>query len=377
MRVLLDCRMATWSGVGRYSTGLTRALAAGDDVELVLVCAVGEAPPVAPRTGAEVVTASAHPFGLLGALELGRLARQVRPDLVHCHHFPTPLPVRRPLVVTLHDLTPLFVPGVMPSAVKRAAYRRWNARAVRLADRIIVPSTATAADVTQVFPKARKRVTVTPEAADDFALGPIGPLTGALAELASRPYLLAMASAKPHKDLGTLLKAFVSLAPPDSGELRLLLVGSEPAGHLDAALGGMPPAVRSRTAFTGRVTDTELRALYAGASVFVFPSRREGFGLPPLEAMALGAPVVCADAPPLAELAGGAAVLFPAGDAEALAGAVLRVLDDPMLRERLSAAGRERAAQFSWERTAAATVAVYREALHDICSRSTRGKTTG
>src|SRR5450759_843720 len=154
MRVLLDCRMASWSGVGRYTTGLARALAARDDVELVQVCAVGADPSVGPGAGVAVVTAAVHPFGVRGALELGRLARKVKPDLVHCPHFPTPALVRGPLVVTLHDLTPLLVSGVMPSAAKRVVYRRWNARAARLADRVVVPSRATAADVERLFPAA-------------------------------------------------------------------------------------------------------------------------------------------------------------------------------------------------------------------------------
>jgi glycosyltransferase involved in cell wall biosynthesis len=362
MRVLLDCRMASWSGVGRYTTGLARALATRDDVELVQACAAGEPPPVTPGPGAEVVAASAHPFGVRGALELGRLARKAKPDIVHCPHFPTPAPVRGPLVVTLHDLTPLLVPGVMSSAVKRVVYRRWNARAARLAGRIIVPSRATAADVTRLFATARGKLAVTTEAADDFSSGPSGPLTGMLAHLGSPPYLISMGNTKPHKDLATLLRAFAQLAT-SGPDLRLLLVGAEPPGYLGVALAGVPPDVRARVAFTGRVSDAELRTLYAGALAFAFPSRYEGFGLPPLEAMALGVPVVCADAASLPEVVGDAALLFPAGDAAALAAALSRVLDDPALHERLSQAGRERAAQFTWERTAAATVAVYREAL--------------
>jgi len=368
MLVLLDCRMSSWSGVGRYTTGLARALAARDDIELVQVCAAGEAPPVAPGIGAEVAAASAHPFGVRGAFELGRLARQAKPDLVHCPHFPTPAPVRGPLVVTLHDLTPLLVPGVMPSAVKRVVYRAWNMRAARLADRVVVPSRVTAADVTRLTLAARGKLALTAEAADDLSSGPSGPLTGMLAHLASAPYLLSMGNTKPHKDLPTLLRAFARLAPPQP-DLRLLLVGAESPGYLGAALAGVPLDVRARVAFTGRVTDAELRALYAGASAFVFPSRYEGFGLPPLEAMALGAPVVCANAASLPEVVGDAALLFPAGDAGALAGALGRLLDDPALRERLARAGLERAAQFSWERTATATVAAYREALAHFASR--------
>ena len=361
MRVLLDCRMASWSGVGRYTTGLGRALAARDDVELVQVCAVGHEAPVAPGYCVEVVTAAAHPFGVRGAQQLGRLARKAQPDIVHCPHFPTPTPVRGPLVVTLHDLTPLVVPEVMPSAVRRAVYRAWNARAARLADRVIVPSRATAADVERLLPAARGKLAVTPEAADDFSLGPTGPLTATLTRLASPPYLLSMGSTKPHKDLPTLLRAFAQLAP-SRPDLNLLLVGAEPIGYLDAELTSAPPDVRARVAFTGRMSDAELRALYVGASAFAFPSRYEGFGLPPLEAMALGVPVVCANAASLPEVVGDAALFFPAGDSAALAAALSRLLDDPALRERLSKAGRERAVEFTWERTAAATVSVYREA---------------
>ncbi len=372
MRVLLDCRMVGWSGVGRYTTGLARALAARDDVEVVQVCAAEVHPPVAPGPGAEVVAATAHPFGVRGALELARLAREAKPDLVHCPHFPTPASIHVPLVVTLHDLAPLLVPGVMPSAAKRAVYRRWNARAVRLADRVVVPSRATAADVERLFPAARNKLEVIAEAVDDFSDGPIGPLTGALAHLASQPYLLSMGNTKLHKDLPTLLLAFSQLAPsiPD---LRLLLVGAEPSGYLDAGPAGVAAETRPRVAFTGRVDDTELRALYAGAAAFVFPSQYEGFGLPPLEAMALGAPVVCAAAASLPEVVGDAALLFPAGEAGALTDALARLLDDPALRQSLSLAGRERAARFSWEHTAAATVAVYREVLRAFALRRAQG----
>jgi glycosyltransferase involved in cell wall biosynthesis len=371
MRVLLDCRMTAWSGVGRYTTGLARALAARGDVELVQVCAAGEPPPVAPGPGVEIVAASAHPFGVRGALELGRLTRKAKPDLVHCPHFPTPIPVRAPLVVTLHDLTPLLISGPMPSALRRVVYRRWNTRASHLADCVVVPSRTTATDVERLLPAAQGRLVVTAEAADDFSSGPIGPLAGMLAHLASVPYLLSMGNTKPHKDLATLLRAFRDLAPtrPD---IRLLLVGAEPTRYIDAMLPEAGPDVHALVAFTGRVSDAELRALYAGAAAFVFPSRYEGFGLPPLEAMALGAPVVCTSSASLPEVVGDAALLFPAGDVAALVCALARVLDDPALRERLSRAGYERAAQFTWERTAAATVAAYREALRHFASRQAR-----
>jgi len=122
----------------------------------------------------------------------------------------------------------------------------------------------------------------------------------------------------------------------------------------------------------GPVDDAALKALYGAAAGLVFPSLYEGFGLPPLEAMALGAPVVCADAASLPEVVGEAALLFPAGDAGALTDALARLLDHPALRQSLSRAGRERAARFSWERTAQATVAVYREVLQHFASPRAR-----
>jgi len=363
MRVLLDCRMAGWSGVGRYTTGLARALAARADVELIEVCAAGEAPPAPSGFLVRTVTAAAHPFSVRGAMELGSIARKTAPELVHCPHFPTPLPVEVPLVVTLQDLIPLTVPGSMPSLAKRTAYRLWNARAISAADSVITPSRATAADVVRLFPAAEDKLVVTPYAADDFSSGPVARLTGRLAQLTSAPFVLAMGNTKPHKDLPTLLNAF-GIVAPSFPDLHLLLVGSEPSGYLPSQLKGVPSDLSDRVTFTGPVDDSELRTLYAGARVFVCPSRYEGFGFPALEAMAFGAPVVCAEAASLPEVVGEAALLFPAGEQGRLATAMAHVLRDPGLRHNLAAVGRARAAQFAWSDTAAATVAVYSAVLH-------------
>ncbi len=364
MQVLLDCRMASWSGVGRYTVGLARALAARADVELVQVCIAGEAPPAPPGFLVRTVTVSAHPLSLHGALELGRAISRTDPEVVHCLHFPTPAPLQVPLVVTLHDLIPIRIPDSMPSMLKRAAYRQWIARAARLADRVIVPSRATAQDVSDIFQAAKGKLTVTPYAADDFSSGPTAPLPERLTGLTASPYLLAMGNTRPHKDLPTLLRAFGILAAslPD---VRLVLVGPEPPGYLQTQLAGVPSDVSARVIFTGPVSDGELRALYSAATAFVCPSRYEGFGLPVLEAMALGTPVVCTDSASLPEVTGDAALLFPAGEHGTLATTLAHVLRDPILRHDLAAAGRERAARFTWAATAAATVAVYSAVLED------------
>jgi len=363
IRVLLDARMATWTGVGRYTVGLARALAARDDIALSLVVADDVESPV-PHTSLErVYSARAHPFSLGGSLELSRIARHSGPDVVHCAHFLTPLPATHPLVVTVHDVSPLVVPGLMPSALRRAVYRRQIARAVRVADRILVDATFTVGELTREFPAASGRITTVPIAADDFSAGPVPPLPERLAQLVGERYLLSMGSTRAHKDIPTLLRAFASLAPAHP-DLRLILVGADSPAYLDARLPAeTPAAVRERVAFTDRVTDDELRALYAGAAAFAFPSRYEGFGLPPLEAMALGAPVVVASAASLPEVVADAALLTPPGDAPALAAALERILGEPELRTHLVAAGLARAGELTWEATADATARVYREVM--------------
>ena len=358
MRVLLDCRMATWSGVGRYTLGLTRALAARGDLELVaVVSADGE--PLLSNLAEErfrVVHGSHSPFSPLGSRELGRIAGRVAPDVVHCLHFPTPWPASHPLVVTLHDLTPLLVDDVMPSAPRRVLYRRMNARAARIADRIVTPSSHTRSDVERMFPAASGKVRVTLAAADDFSAGSIGEIP-ASALSPGTPYVLTMGNTRPNKDLPTLLAAFEQFAAAHP-DVHLLLVGQGDPVYLAARLSS---ALRRVVRFTGRVDDAQLRALYAGASAFAFPSTYEGFGLPPLEAMSLGAPVVVSDAASLPEVVGDAALVVPSGDVDGFASALSRILDDAALRDDLVRRGRARAAEFTWAATAEATVAVYRE----------------
>jgi alpha-1,3-rhamnosyl/mannosyltransferase len=175
-------------------------------------------------------------------------------------------------------------------------------------------------------------------------------------------YVLAIGTVEPRKDLPTLVRAFGQVAGGRPG-LALVIAGSEGWGgtELDEAIAACP--ARDRVLRLGWVDDESRDALTKGATVFAYPSRYEGFGLPPLHAMAAGTPVVAGDCGALREVLGDAARLVPPGDADALADALSGLLDDPGQRLDLSRRGRQRAALYSWQACADGIVSLYREAL--------------
>jgi glycosyltransferase involved in cell wall biosynthesis len=179
---------------------------------------------------------------------------------------------------------------------------------------------------------------------------------------AATPYLLAVASPAPHKNLVIILHALKLLAD-ERPTLRLKLVGMRTATTDHLVRGARELGVADRVEFTGHVTDAVLDALYRGATAMVFPSLYEGFGLPPLEAMARGCPVIASDRPAVPEVVGDAALTFSADDPNALAAAIRAVLDDAALAGRLRAAGRTRARAFDWATTARRTLDVYDRVL--------------
>lgn len=292
-------------------------------------------------------------------------------DLLFSPEYLTPIWVPTARAVTVHDATFLRRPQDY-NRLWLLMFRRVTLPAIRRADAIIVPSRHAAAEVAEHARVAPERIHVVPLGGPSpVAMGvPEEDARSLLARFDVQPqkYVLHVGVLERRKNLAALVRAYALLrergAPPD---FKLVLVGQPgPRPDLDdsQALRQLIDqlGLRDRVVLTGHVALDERNAFYANASVVAVPSLLEGFGLPVLEAFAAGAPVVAARASSLPEVAGDAALLFDPESPQALADAIVAVLSDPALRERLVAAGRERAGQYTWDRTARETLAAFEAA---------------
>jgi glycosyltransferase involved in cell wall biosynthesis len=363
VRIGIDARNDR-AGIGRYTFSLIRELAQIDrENEYVLFLSRERlASYTTPGPNFRAVEADVPWFTVREQLKLPRLVARERLDLVHYPHLTVPLASRTPFVVTIHDLNYLdraatFADGGGGSRVRRAGYRAELAKAKR-ARRLIAVSEHTRGAVVCALRVDAAQVAVTYEAADPP--GAVEPDASVLERHGlDAPFFLYVGAAYPYKNLGRLIDAFARLG----GNHKLVLAGDQedfgPALEQRAADAGLA----ERVVFPGRVSDTELAALYGAALAYVFVSLSEGFGLPGLEAMSAGLPVVAASAGSLPEIYGDAAKYCDPRDVDSIANALAEVAADDQLRSRLVALGRERTAVFSWRKMAEETLRVYREAL--------------
>jgi glycosyltransferase involved in cell wall biosynthesis len=381
MRVGIDATplLGPRTGVGRYVAGLVEALAelpGGEPEEIALVPftwrGTADLPRVVPAAPRLRVGRRRVPARLLRATwaavafpPVEWLAGPV--DVFHATNFVAPPARRAATVVTIHDLTYLRHPEMVTAASAR--YRDLVPRALRRGATVCTPTAAVGAEVADTYRLPPERLVVTPLGVGPAwrAATPPDPAWLAANGLPER-YLLFVGNREPRKNLPTLLAAYRELLAgrvPGAGRggsgspvPPLVLVG--PAGWGEALdLAGLPAeAVRT----PGYLPEDDLARVVAGAAALVFPSWYEGFGLPALEALACGTPVVATDLPALREVLGDQAELVPPGDAAALADALARVLEDPG-GEPARTARRARAAAFTWRACAQATLTAYRRAL--------------
>ena len=290
------------------------------------------------------------------------MAARAKVDLVHSLASTAPLwgPFRR--VVTVHDLIYARFPEAH-ARLREKGMRVLVPAAARRSHRVITDSLSTRADLIDLLGLAAERIDVVPlgvraqRRAQPLAEADVR----ARLSLGARRVVLSLSAKRPHKNLLALIGA---LARIPAAERPVLVLAGYPTEH-EARLRerAQTLGVDDDVRFPGWLSDAEVEGLWAIADAFAFPSLYEGFGLPVLEAMARGVPVACSNASSLPEVAGDAALLFDPHDEAAIADALRRLLADPALAERLRAAGRVRVREFTWERTARATIDSYRRAL--------------
>lgn len=383
MKIGVDARFLTHpqrGGFKTYTKNLIMALA-GVDTENEYVLYIDRPPdqdtqlPDRPNFTTRIVSGSLPLLGMPWREQIG-LSRQAvrdRLDILHSPCLTAPLYLPCPSVVTIHDMIWLFPEKFSRgnSSSGRRKLMEWYYRfvpqfAARHASAVLTVSYAAKESIVQHLRLSPDQVFVTYEAASYIYRRVDEPER---MEAMRRKYnlgtdfILAIGSADPRKNITTLIRACALLPVSLRERYRLAIVWTHRFLASDLAEQVKALGVNSQVRFLNHISDEELVLLYNAASLFVFPSLYEGFGLPPLEAMACGTPVVAANNSSIPEVVGDAALLFEAKDIEAMAGMIVQVLTDKVLRTGLIEKGLERASNFSWAKCARETVAVYRRVL--------------
>lgn len=350
------------TGSGQYTRNLLEALAKADPTNEYLLISPGPASPISNTQ---------YPISNLAKLcfeqvSFPRACRHL--DLAHVPYFASPLFPTVPTVVTIHDLIPLILPAYRGSLLVRL-YTQLVAAAARKAQAIITVSQASERDIVRCLHVSPERVHVTYEAAGE-AFQPVEDEAqlAAIRQKYALPerYLLYLGGFDQRKNLSTLLRAFALLVNKQQ-QARLVIAGKLPGR--DSPLFPDPRRlvrdldIVKRVSFTDWVPEEDKPALLSGAMAFVFPSLYEGFGLPAVEALACGTPVIASNRSSLPEVVGEGGILVEPADVEALAEAMEALLVDDVLRAELQQRALTQAAKFSWKQTALETLAVYRKVV--------------
>ena len=294
-----------------------------------------------------------------------RLLRD-RLDLFHATHYVLPPLWRTRAVVTIHDIIHVLYPEFLPSRAAHAYARFMIRRALTRADRIVTVSDNTRRDLVDYFDIPAARIEVIYNGVSP-RFNPAVPRDEKLRVAAKLgitfPYLLFLGGEKPHKNVQNVVRAFGNARREHALPHALVLAGPLPQNpaRLEALISALDLSAAVRR--PGIVDDEDLPALYAGADAFLYPTLYEGFGLPVVEAMASGTPVLTSSNSALQEIAGGHALLVDPMDLDAIAAGIVLLATDANARAEYSALGRKRALDFSWDRTAARTLEIYAAAL--------------
>jgi glycosyltransferase involved in cell wall biosynthesis len=364
VRVAIDTRKLHDFGIGTYVSNLVRGLARlGADDEYALICHPNDREfvrslgpnfrPVVDRSGN---------YSVREQVSIPLDVWRTRPHLFHAPHYVLPPLTPARSIVTIHDCIHLRFPQYLPNRLALYYARFFLRSAARRAARVVTVSEASKRDIMHFLRTPASKIDVVYNGFDEHLARPT---TETLLLVRDRfqldkPFVLYAGNIKPHKNVERLIEAFAKVRARGH-DYSLLIIGDEVSRYANLRRLVHRHQMRQHVRFLGFVSTDMLAALYRLARVFVFPSLYEGFGLPPLEAMASGTPVITSNTSSLPEVVGDAGVLIDPLSEDELADAICRVLTDETLRRDLIARGFERVRQFSWERSVKRTYEIYRE----------------
>jgi len=369
MRVAIDIRRAGDFGVGTYIRNIVLQLAQLDTTTQYLL--IGRRQHLEELSDLpanfELVEYAAEPESFRTHLHLPFVLRRRRIDILHMPWFYAPALMPARLVITVHDLTDVLSPPTGSSSVVQAGRLFFARRALKNASRILSVSHASKRELSRAFAISENKIEVIYNAVDErFLREPLPADADRILErhAVNYPFVLYAGNIKPQKNLARLIEAFaVAKADlrdhPELAQLKLIVIGDELTQHPDLRRAVVRSRIREDVRFLGFVPLPVLRVFYARARAFLFPSLYEGFGLPPLEAMAHGTPVLTSNVSSLPEVFSQAALLVNPENVFEIARGIRQILTEGVLRESLARRGRELVERFSWRRSAEQVRAVY------------------
>ncbi len=359
--------MIEWGGVGRYSANLLRHLVtAGSGHSFIAYCDPDSAHKVPDHPGIEKRIVSQPVFSVPAQVSWAREIKDSKVDLFHSPHFPVPLMYDGAKVTTIHDVIPLVYPQSMPSKAGRIYFRNMSRLATRRSHAVITVSQASKVDIVKHLKVSEDKVRVIYEAVEmDYC-----PMDRAAAKKivadqwgVTDPFLLYVGAHKPHKNIPGLVKAYSQLEPAMVAQFPLVLAGEEDKRFPEVQQAIKKLKLRRSVISLGFVEEKRLAALYSASRALCYPSLSEGFGFPPLEAMACGAPVVASNQSCMPEVLGDGAYMVDVRNIGEFTEALHLILTDEDLRGDLRRRGAAKVAEYSWDRAAAETIAVYEELM--------------
>jgi len=366
VRIGIDARKLHDFGIGTYIRNLLRQLARIDrDTEFVILCRPADSQTLGTLgTNFRAVVETSGNYSLAEQWRIPLALRREHVTLFHAPHYVLPPLVGCESVVTIHDCIHLMFPQYLPNQLAYTYARASIRMAARRATRIMTVSESSKRDILRFVDVAPEKIDVIHNAYDErFGIEPAEEDVVRVRERyqLNDEFVLYAGNVKPHKNLGRLIEAFHLVRKRGMNHLKLVMIGDEISKYTALRRAVHHHQLHKYVRFLGYLPEETLAVMYRLAGVFVFPSLYEGFGLPPLEAMASGTPVVTSNVSSLPEVAGDAAVLVDPYDPHAIAEGIYQVLTDEQLRRDLRRKGVARAGMFSWEQSVRRVRAIYSE----------------